>query len=552
MKNIKDNFALYALIIGLFLTFSHATQAATYTVNSILDPGVVAGCDAIECTLREAIVAANATADDDIINFDPIVFNTAQTITLNGTRLTIANNGKLTINGTGANQLTVSGNDVSQVFFINTGTTAEINNLTVSNANGGNQNGGGIANSGTLTLTNLIISNSRTTAGGGGVTNFGILTLNSLTVSGNSGANGGGITNFGSTLTVNNSIISGNTGRDGGGIFNNGTTEINNSTVRDNTASIAGGGLFNNRDRTLTLNNSTVSGNVSNGAQIQNGTGGGGIANGSGVGGTGGGTLTVNNSTISGNSATADGGGIFAQGANSVTTLNNSTISNNTAVRGGGIRNNGRPFTINNSIIANSTSNSTNADCSGFTNISASYSLIESSLDCVGGTNLNNLTGDPNLGPLQNNGGSTLTHALLAGSIAIDKGNSTLTTDQRGFPRPVDNFTIPNAMGGNGSDIGAFEVQAPTAASVTIGGRVSSGKRGLARATVYLTDQNGSVRTARTNSFGYYQFEDIEVGQTLIVNVFHKQYQFDPQVVSLNEAMENLNFTPQNSVTKQR
>jgi len=78
------------------------------------------------------------------------------------------------------------------------------------------------------------------------------------------------------------------------------------------------------------------------------------------------------------------------------------------------------------------------------------------------------------------------------------------------------------------------------------------GKRGLARATVYLTDQNGSTRTARTNPFGYYQFEDIEVGQTLIVNVFHKQYQFDPQVVSLNEAMENLNFTPQNSVTKQR
>jgi len=544
IKHATLKFALLAIFAGLLFTMS--AQAATYTVNSILDPGVVAGCDAIECTLREAIVAANATADNDIINFDPIVFNTAQTITLNGTRLTIANNGTLTINGTGANQLTVSGNDVSQVFFINSGTTAEINNLTVSNANGGNQNGGGIANSGTLTLTNLIISNSRTTGSGGGVTNFSTLTLNNSTVSGNSGVNGGGITQFGITLTLNNSTVSGNTGRDGGGIFNNGTTEINNSTISGNTASISGGGIFNNRDRTLTLNNSTVSGNMANGTASNNG--GGGISNGGGNGNTGGGTLTVNNSTISGNSATIDGGGIFAHFLNSITTLNNTTISNNSANRGGGIANGGRPFTLNNSIIANSTitSNSSNADCSAFTNLSASYSLIESSLNCVGGTNSNNRTGDPNLGILKDNGGSTFTHELLAGSIAIDKGNSTLTTDQRGSFRPVDNPSITNAPGGNGSDIGAFEVQAPTAASVTIGGRVSSGKRGLASATVYLTDQNGSTRTARTNPFGYYRFEDIEVGQTLIVNVFHKRYQFTPQVVTLYEAVENLDFTVQN------
>jgi len=89
----------------------------------------------------------------------------------------------------------------------------------------------------------------------------------------------------------------------------------------------------------------------------------------------------------------------------------------------------------------------------------------------------------------------------------------------------------------------------PTAASVTISGRVLSSAegRGLPRAIIHLTDQNGNIRTARTNPFGYYRFTDVEVGQTLIVNVFHKYYQFDPQVVSPNEAMENLNFTPQNS-----
>ena len=111
---------------------------------------------------------------------------------------------------------------------------------------------------------------------------------------------------------------------------------------------------------------------------------------------------------------------------------------------------------INNSIIANSASG---GDC-GRSNgtINAEYSLIEDGLGCVNGTNQNNLTGDPKLGPLQDNGGATFTHALLAGSPAIDKGNSTLTTDQRGFSRPVDDPASPNGSG-NLSDIGAFEVQ---------------------------------------------------------------------------------------------
>jgi hypothetical protein len=86
--------------------------------------------------------------------------------------------------------------------------------------------------------------------------------------------------------------------------------------------------------------------------------------------------------------------------------------------------------------------------------------LIEDGLASVNGTNINNRTGDPLLGPLQYNGGSTQTHALLAGSIAIDAGNSTLPIDQRGFLRPVNQPNYPNASGGNGSDIGSYEAQA--------------------------------------------------------------------------------------------
>src|SRR5437879_9956404 len=71
---------------------------------------------------------------------------------------------------------------------------------------------------------------------------------------------------------------------------------------------------------------------------------------------------------------------------------------------------------------------------------------------------------DPKLGPLQNNGGSTFTHALLPGSPAIDQGSAATggKADQRGLPRPDDDPFIPNASGGDGTDIGAFEVQAPT------------------------------------------------------------------------------------------
>ena len=98
-------------------------------------------------------------------------------------------------------------------------------------------------------------------------------------------------------------------------------------------------------------------------------------------------------------------------------------------------------------------------------------------------------------------------------------------------------------MGGNGSDIGAFEVQMATAAAVTISGRVMVGKgRGLANARVYLINQNGETRSAMTNPFGYYRFNDLAAGQIVLIRIVSKRYQFAPQVVSITEDIENLNF----------
>lgn len=98
----------------------------------------------------------------------------------------------------------------------------------------------------------------------------------------------------------------------------------------------------------------------------------------------------------------------------------------------------------------------------------------------------------------------------------------------------------------NVDDVTLTGVLTPSAASVSIGGRVlGANYRPINRALVYLTDQSGETKTAMTNAFGYYRFQDINVGQTYTLNVFSKRYLFDPQILTVNEEMENLNFLAQ-------
>jgi hypothetical protein len=266
------------------------------------------------------------------------------------------------------------------------------------------------------------------------------LTLSTLTVAHSTAFRGGGIHNSG-TLEVSNSTLSDNrAGGAGGGIYNlAGTVTVSNSTLSGNSAnsSESGGGIFNYQG-TLEVSNSTLSGNSAPTA--------GGIYNA--------GTATVSNSTLSGNSATLFGGGIDNLG---MLEVSNSTLSDNSAPNGGGIQNGGgATATLKNTIVAKSLSG---GSCSGIIT-NGGYNL-DSDNTCFFGTNNNSLSGvDPMLGPLADNGGPTKTHALLAGSPAIDKGNSfSATTDQRGLPRPSNFVDIVNAA--DGSDIGAFELQAP-------------------------------------------------------------------------------------------
>ncbi len=84
---------------------------------------------------------------------------------------------------------------------------------------------------------------------------------------------------------------------------------------------------------------------------------------------------------------------------------------------------------------------------------------------------------------------------------------------------------------------------APLAAEVSVGGRVTANGRGIGKATVTLTDANGESRFATTNAFGYYRFDNVEVGQTCVISIRHKQFEFASQIINVSEEMFDVNFT---------
>lgn len=346
----------------------------TFTVNSLADTADATPGDGVavdlngETSLRAALEEANAFAGADVIEFNDgsgpgVDFYdiTPDTITLGGTQLTISSD--VTINGAGANLLTVSGNDASGVFRIDGNSDVILDSLSIVDGRTSFTQGGGIRNSST------------------------------------------------GEVVVSNSMIVGNSASNGGGVWNNGQMILINSTVANNSTQSGSGGGF-----------------------------GGGVLNR-------GGALQVINSTLSGNSGTR-GGGLYTFSGGSVA-LTNVTVTDNTAQSGGGLFRSGSTMTVNNSIVSGNSTGNVQGNFSGSNNL-------------IGGTASNIL-----LPTLANNGGPTLTHALLptspardagADGLALDQNASALTGDQRGaaFTRFAGNV-----------DIGAIEFQEAKSLIVT-------------------------------------------------------------------------------------
>ena len=445
------SFRPWAFVPFLFLFLNvgsgaGSAAAATFTVTKEADSNDGA-CDA-DCSLREAVIAANDADGPDTISLPDGKY-----------QLTIAgsgeNNGEqgdldvrfdaLTITGAGAGttQILVMGGDDRALEVRNDSTT--VSGVTIALGQGGpgfaGGNGGAIlvSSDSALTLNNSVVAGNGAVEGEGGgiyVDNRGRLTLNNATVSDNTaeGSGGGIFIAPEATAVLAESVVEHNTsGSASGAIQNDGTLTIIDSWIEGNTSDGEGGAIRSNEN--LTVSGSTISGNTAGSyAAI--------LAYG---------TLTMTNSTISGNTATEDVSGL-KNGVDA--TLTNVTITGNSSPVGGAFVNDifepGHLAELTNVIIAGNSP----ADCVPLTAITAGGYNLDSDGTCDFAGPGNQTGADPHLGPLADNGGPTQTHRLLPGSPAIDAGDDAAcpSTDQRGVARPQ----------GDGCDIGAFEFEPVT------------------------------------------------------------------------------------------
>lgn len=498
------------LLISILL-FVSGTQAGTYTIcssmctYSSIQEAVTEGPDNMPMTIAPETFSENVeiTRSVTLVGAGPgltiidgqmtdtvILISGGPTVSISGVTI---QNGDASLDGGG--------------LLVESGTVSLSNSVVQNNLA---LSGAGISNRGTMVVDDVIVRNNVAdeifdddsicdNCAGGGILNFGVMTLTNSMIHGNTANLGGGIDNaFMGSLTATNIEVYNNsatiTANDedalGGGIENLNVMTLTNSTIRDNNAPF-GAGIYTDGD--LTVSGSNLYGNVATtrGGGIHNlydltvqtsniydnesGTGGGGGISSEGryvtvtqtavynnhASGFGGGILhnvlagsnafTITNSTISGNSTSGSGGGVRNAGIAN-TSLNDVTLSNNSSIVGAGqsVSVDGGTLTAQNSIINGSNLDGARTNCGGTVN-SMGYNMANDGSCGLNGTgDLSNI--NPLLGPLQNNGGSTLTHALLVGSPAIDSGSGCPAVDQRGVARPY----------GPACDRGAYEFDMDT------------------------------------------------------------------------------------------
>ncbi|HKF49534.1 MAG TPA: choice-of-anchor Q domain-containing protein [Terracidiphilus sp.] len=426
-------------------------QAAAGQNNTDTSPG---------CALRDALAEA-ATLAQANISFDSTAFASAQTITLtHGTTLNVPANTTITgpTSGSGG-PVTIDGGSGTDgnfpVFTIGSGNTVTISNLTIQKgSNPGN--GGGIANSGSLTLNNCTIT-ANVAASGGGIESSGSLVINNSTISGNQ-ANGPGagllIDGSSSTVNIANSTFSGNfsQGTGGGMDINAGTAvvTISGSTLSSNISGTVGGAVS-IENGSLKITDSAIAANESNGdgggVEVNNGT------------------ADIEYSTFLTNTTISGSGGAISVEAGTAT-VTNATISLNlaNAANGGGIAVIGGTLTLANSIVAGNTAAS-DPDVVGAFDSAGAFNLIGDGTGMSGLSNgsQNNQVGSSGsplvagLTIVGNYGGPTQTLVPLPLSPAICTGGlgsipPGVTVDQRGVANTNTTYGASTCV-----DIGAVE-----------------------------------------------------------------------------------------------
>jgi uncharacterized delta-60 repeat protein/CSLREA domain-containing protein len=541
-------------------------QTLTVTKTADTNDGV---CNS-DCSLREAIAAANANVESSQINFDAQIFGVPQTITLSSDELVIADNHRLTINGTGANLLSISGNNQSRVFRINRDAVVLIKGLTILGGNGagdfGGGNGGGIyvspnGSNTMLTLDDVTVRNNRALAGGG-IYIFGAATVNinnstftentatynyggggiylylgSLNITNSiinnnsatftpSGGGGISVGTSSATFALTNSVVTGNTADSAGGVSAGGTGTISGSTISNNRSNRSAGGLYSGG--ALSLIDSTISGNT---VVDSNGSGGG-IFNF--------GRLTTSNSVVANNSA-AIGGGVFTSGGLSATGLN---ITNNTSVQGGaGIYNNAGgatnlPVTFTNSVVSGNRASGFGGGVYNRDTINLINTTVRNNSSSLGGGGIFNVFLNVGAAAL-NATNSTIsgnTSNAAGGGVANQTGSVNLTnsTVSNNRARGVGGGITNNSNG----NINLTSVTiAFNAAIVGTGGGVNhSGNSVNARNTIFARNISGNTSApsdfnGALNSQGYNLIENTNgttFGGTMTGNILGQDAQLLP------------------------
>jgi CSLREA domain-containing protein len=510
-----------------------ALNSSTLTMNDSLVTNNFAGGSGggIYTNLTLSSSAAPTALTNTTVSFNRAVSNSA--IAIRGGGISAENFGLI------LNNCSISDNSV---IATTSGAVAE----------GGGLYGRGIFNN--SSINNNTVTATSSAARGGGIRLTGGATINDCSVSNNVAktsnavntsalSSGGGIYAPPDTLNINRTYISGNKADEGGGIRSRVqrrspppqvfATYINQSVIINNTGtSLAGGILF--EPSNDSAGNEPVA--------------------------------VINNSTIAGNRTNGTGGGIVSRETNSQAAaridVNYSTVARNVAdedntggEKGGGVfvfgtdpNLDASPIYLKGSVVADNSvgAGSTNPDISGPV-LSDGYNHVENLGSATFITTIGDVTGsDPLLGALSGNGArsvfipamnSPLVDQIPSGAAGC--GVAPFDVDQRGAARPADT----NRDGTAACEKGAVEIAAPTAALVSVGGRVTAnGDESVARAAVTLTDSQGQTRTVLTNRFGYYRFENVAVGETYVFAVNAKTLRFAARVFDVYGETSDLDF----------